>query len=150
MIARRVSALAGPPEETGVVLIAHGQPESRAKRDPEFDEGEAVFLNRVKQGLVEGGLPEHNVRLAWAEWREPDVTSAVRHLAALHCTRVCVVPATYPLDTLSTRLDLEQAVRQARVEQGVSTVTVPAWGDDPAVVDELARRVRETVEGARA
>jgi hypothetical protein len=56
---------------------------------------------------------------------------------------VLVVPAVFPLDTLALRLDLELAVRHARVNEGVSVVTLPGWRDDEAVVAELRARVIE-------
>ncbi len=145
-LTRRVMEASGNTEETGVVLVGHGQPEPRARRNPEMDEQETSFLNRMRMMLLEKGLPESNVRVAWSDWREPDVTSSVRHLAALGCRRVVVVPAVYPVDTLTTRLDLEMSARQARVDEAVTVVTLPAWRDDEAVMGELTKRVRNALE----
>ena len=127
--------------DTGVVLVGHGQPEERAKAYPSFDEEETVFLNRLRMLLIEKGIAESNVRIAWAEWGDPDVTSTVRHLAALGCQRILVVPAVYPLDAVTTKLDLEIAVRQARVAEGTVATTLPTWRDDDAVIEELRARV---------
>jgi len=126
---------------TGVVLVGHGQPEERARLHPEYDEQELLFLNRLRMLLVERGIADDFVRLAWADWGEPDITSSVRHLAALGCRRILVVPAVYPLDTVSTRLDLEVALRQARVADNILATTLPPWRDDDAVVAELHDRV---------
>lgn len=131
------------PDSTGVVLVGHGQPLERSRRNPVFDEAETVFMSRLRMLLAERGLPEDRIRIAWAEWADPDVTTEVRHLAALGCKRILVLPATYPVDTLASRLDLEIAVRQARVEEGVTAVTLPAWRDDPAVVAEIREQVLE-------
>jgi len=141
MLATRVNESAGGVTDVGVVLVGHGQPESRAKRNPSFDEHELSFLSRVRMLLLERGMPEESVRVAWADWSTPDVTSSVRHLAALGLHRILVVPAVFPLDTLATRLDLEMAVRQARVDDGVGVVTMPAWKDDDAVIAEVRERV---------
>jgi hypothetical protein len=56
---------------------------------------------------------------------------------------VVVLPGVFTLDTIGTRLDLEVAVRQARVDENVSVVTLPAWHDDEEVVGEIVERVRE-------
>src|SRR5664279_2599182 len=82
-------------------------------------------------------VPEQSVRIAWADWRAPEVTGTVRHLAALGCRRIIVSPTCFPLDSITTLLDLQLAVRQARVDETVSIVTLPAWHDDPALVEEL-------------
>ena len=64
----------------------------------------------------------------------------MRHVAALGCTRLVVAPACFPLDTVETMLELPLSVRQARIEEGVSIVSLAAWHDDPALVDELSAR----------
>ncbi len=135
----------GEPESTGVVLVGHGQPAEESLRDDELDQVETVLLNRVRLALVERGLPETHVRLAWAEWATPDVTSSVRHLAAVGPSRIVVLPTVFPLDTLATRLDLETAVRQARTSEEVETVILPAWGDDPTLIAELTRLISDTL-----
>ena len=142
MLASRVVATCEELPTSGVVLVGHGQPEERAHRNPSYDEEETAFLNRLRMKLVDAGLPDSNVRIAWAEWRTPDVTSAVRHLAALGCRRVVVMPGVFTLDTIGTRLDLELAVRQARVDDSVIVVTLPAWRDDEVVRHVIGERVR--------
>jgi protoheme ferro-lyase len=96
--------------------------------------------------LSERGIPDDKVRIAWADWGEPDITSSVRHLAALGCDRILTVPAVYPLDTVATRLDLEVSVRQARVSDSVVATTLSPWRDDEALIEELRSRVLTALE----
>ena len=145
MIAARALAETDDVTATGIVLVGQGQPEERALANREFDEQETAFLNRVRVLLVENGIAEQNARIAWADWRAPEVTSSVRHLAALGCRRIVVVPACFPLDSITTRLDLQLAVRQARVDESVSVVTLPAWHDDPALVEALRAEVVDCI-----
>jgi hypothetical protein len=58
-----------------------------------------------------------------------------------------VVPAAYPLETISTLLDFSAAARSARVDQSVAVTSLPAWRDDDQVVAELAARVTEALSG---
>lgn len=146
MQATKIMQALDDPRSTGVVLVGHGQPEDRARRNPDYDLDESRFLNRVRMLLTERGLADTHVKVAWSEWRTPDVSSSVRHLAALGCRRVIVMPTCYPLDTIGTRLDLEIAVRQSRVEETIAVVTMPAWRDDPAVVEELRSRAVRLVQ----
>lgn len=143
-LAERIRSSVTEPAKTGVVLVGHGQTEAEAQSDAAFAHAETVFLNRIRMSLLEEGLPEDNVKLAWAEWSQPDVTSTVRHFAALGCERIVVVPAVHPVDTLATRLDLEIAVRQARVDESVSAVVSPTWRDEP----ELIKAVTRVIENA--
>jgi protoheme ferro-lyase len=137
LVTERILQVVGEMEAAGVVLVGRGQPEDRARDRRDFDSQETAFLNRVRMLLLESALAEQNVMIAWAEWRTPEVTSTVRHLAALGCRRIVVAPACFPFDSIATVLDLQLAVRQARVEDGVSVVTLPAWHDDPAFAEEL-------------
>lgn len=146
MVAGRVLGHVTNASDTGVVLVGHGRPEVAARRDRAYDEIETTFLNRVRAELVDRGLESQKVRLAWAEWEEPDVTSTVRHVAALGCRRIVICPAVHPFDSLATRLDLEIAVRQARLAEDVSTITLGAWGDDEALIAEVRARVVDALE----
>jgi hypothetical protein len=136
-ITGRVLAVAGDLSAAGVVLIGQGQPEGRSRDRRAFDEQEIAFLNRVRMLLVDRGVPDQSVRIAWADWRSPEVTGTVRHLAALGCRRIVVSPSCFPLDSITTMLDLKLSVRQARVDETVSVITLPAYHDDPAFIEEL-------------
>jgi protoheme ferro-lyase len=141
MVTSRIARAVADPHVTGVVLVGHGQPPQIAHRNPRMDEEETRFLSRLRMQLVDTGLSGEKVHIAWTDWGEPDVTTSVRHLVAAGCSRVIISPAVYPLDTLATGLDLEIAVRQARVHQSASIVTLPPWKNDPAVIEELRARV---------
>lgn len=137
LVAQRILQVVGDAVAVGVVLVGQAQPDDRARDRRDFDNQEAAFLNRVRMLLLDGSLSEQNVRIAWAEWRTPEITGTVRHLAALGCRKIVVAPACFPFDSIATVLDMQLAVRQARVEDGISVVTLPAWHDDPAFAEEL-------------
>ena len=145
LVSTRIMAIVGDPMAGGVVLVGQGQPEDRSRDRREFDEQETSFLNQVRMLLLERGVPEQSVRLAWADWRTPEVTGTVRHLAALGCRRIVVSPACFPLDSITTMLDLQLSVRQARVDETVSVVTLPSWHDDPAFAEELSTGVEQAM-----
>ena len=70
----------------------------------------------------------------------------MRHLAALGCRTVVVMPACFPLDSIATMLDLPLSVRQARVGQGVNVLTLHAWHDDPGFVEALRSKVTSALD----
>lgn len=149
LVTAKVLSVAHEVSTTGVLLVGIGQPEPRSRTYQSFDEREQAFLSRVRMLLIERGVAANSVRLAWSEWRMPDVTSGVRHLAALGCSRLIVVPACFPLDSIATLLDLPMATRQARVEDTLSVVTLHAWGDDNALVAELREQTLAALEESR-
>lgn len=133
----------------GVVLVGEGQPEAWESHDQGWRERENYFNQRVRLLLTERGIREQHVRAAWLEWQTPDVTEAVRHLAALGCERIVIAPSTIACVTLSTAIDLEHMVASARVAEDVQTVTLAPWGDDPALAQATAEAARQALEHAR-
>ncbi len=146
--ARVIDALQGTPlDQAGVALLGHGVPSEIDERHPAATEQETFFHQRIRARLREAGIDEQRVRLGWIEWQEPGLTEVVRHLAALGCARIVVVPASMPAETLSTLIDARDGVSQARVEPATEVVILPAWGDDPAVAQALAVAVRDVSDG---
>lgn len=133
------------PDEVGVALVGEGQPSAWEEFDHGWRERENYFNQRVRLLLTDHGIHAENVRTAWLEWQSPDVTEAVRHLAALGCIRIIVAPSTIPGVTLATALDLEHMVASARVNENVQTVTLPPWGDDPALAAAAAEAILRTM-----
>jgi protoheme ferro-lyase len=150
LVTNRVMAVAGDPSAAGIVLVGQGQPSDRARDMRDFDEQETAFLNHVRMLLTERGVAEQSIRIAWADWRTPEVTGTVRHVAALGCRRIIVSPACFPFDSITTLLDIQLAVRQARVDESVSVVTLPAWHDDPAFVEELRADISVAISAPSA
>lgn len=131
--------------EAGVVLVDQGLPPLWERRYAAAANVENYFDQRVRMLLCEAGLSEQHVRIAWLDWQTPDVTEAVRHLAALGCTRIVVAAATIALPTLETVLDLGHAISLARVPEGVHVVTLRPWGDDEAFVDAVCASALESL-----
>ena len=146
LVAARALSVAGDLSSCGVVLVGQAQPEERSRIAGDFDLEETRFLNQVRMLLIERGVPEQQIHIAWADWRSPEVTGSVRHLAALGCRNVIVVPACFPLDSITTMLDLPLSVRQARVDQSVNVLTLHAWHDDPGLVEALRATVTSAMD----
>ncbi|MDO8915618.1 MAG: ferrochelatase [Coriobacteriia bacterium] len=143
----------GPRATDGIVLVAQGQPWQWDSEWPQSCEQTTFFVQRVRAGLVAAGALEANVRAAWLDWQDPGVTEVVRHLAALGCERIVIVPATTPADTLETAIDLPAAVEQAAIDPGIKIEILHGWGDDPAIatvlVDEIERGLSELGDAER-
>ena len=95
LVAAKALAVAGDPASCGMVLVGQAQPEERSRIASAFDHQETGFLNQIRVLVIERGIPETHVHIAWSDWRSPEVTGSVRHLAALGCRTVVVVPACF-------------------------------------------------------
>lgn len=146
-LAERVLALTNgiDPAELGVVLVDPGLPPLWERRYTGAQNVENYFDQRVRLLLCEAGIAEHHVRVAWLEWQTPDVTEAVRHLAALGCRRIVVAASTIALPTLDTALDLGHAIALARVPADVQVVTVSPWGDDAGFIEAVCRSAADAL-----
>lgn len=149
-LAERILASAGdtPPGNIGVALVCSGSPEVWERRYAASGQTENYFIQRVRMLLVEAGLSDEHVKVAWLEWQTPDVTETVRHLAVLGCRRIITVPATTILPTLETLLDLDRAVSYARVPASVTTVTLGPWEDDDVLVAAVRAVASAALEDA--
>jgi hypothetical protein len=146
LVASKALAVADDPLNSGIVLVGQAQPEERSRIAGSFDQHETGFLNQIRMMLVDEGVPDQQVRIAWADWRSPEVTESVRHLAALGCRTVVVLPACFPLDSIATMLDIPLSVRQARVNQSVNVLVLHAWHDDPRLVEVLRAQVLSALD----
>lgn len=147
LVTRILSATAGAePAGVGVVLVGEGLPEPWARRYAIAAATENYFNQRVRVLLGELGISDRHVRLAWLDWQTPDVTEAVRHLAALGCTRIVVTPSTIALPTLETTLDLGHSISLARVPSNVKVVSLPTWADDQSLAEAIARSATEATD----
>jgi sirohydrochlorin ferrochelatase len=150
LVAAKALAVVGDPTACGVVLVGQAQPAERSRDAGAFDQQESRFLNQVRVLLVERGVPEDRVHLAWADWRSPEVSGSVRHLSALGCRTVVVVPACFPLDSITTMLDVPLSVRQARVDEDVKVLTLHAWHDDDGLVEALRATIVSALDSSEA
>lgn len=150
-LAGRVSELVSDvdPAQVGVVLVEEGAPPQWQKRYPAHGAMENYFDQRSRMALAELGIDERRLRVAWIDWQSPDVTESVRHLAALGCTRILVVPGAIALPTLETSLDLEHAVALARVPADVSAITLAPWGDQEVFAAAVKRSAEQALRGLR-
>lgn len=146
-LAERILASAQCAErhDVGVVLVSPGTPAEWERQHPDAREEENYFNQRVRMHLCSAGIDERAARIAWLDWRTPDVTEAVRHVAALGRSHIVVAPSTIVLPSLETTVDLRHAVDGARVPESVTVVTLPCWADDDGLVEAIVR----TVEAAR-
>lgn len=149
MAERIIAATAGiHAESVGVLLVSEGSPEAWERRYSGASEADTYFNQRVKVLLADAGILEPHIRTAYIEWMAPDVTEALRHVAALGCTRIVVAPTTIALPTLETSLDLGHAIALARVPEDVLVVALNPWGDDDVFADAVRRSAAAALEAA--
>lgn len=125
--------------DVGVVLVCAGAPPEWEHNHAAARADENFFNQRVRMLLADAGLEERCVRIAWLDWQTPDVTEAVRHTAALGCTRIVVAPSTITTPSLDSAFELERAIEGARLPDSVRVVSLDPWADDSGFADAVVR-----------
>lgn len=145
LVAEQVLSVSSNPAREGVALVVHGQPGEHAKTNPAFDVHENAFANRVRALVCDKGFAPEHVRVCSAEWSDPGVTEAVRHLGALGCERIAIASVCQPFANLQTLIDIPAAARDARLPESVTVVHTPPWGESETFASVLAEEIRRAV-----
>jgi protoheme ferro-lyase len=150
-LARRITEAAGDfgAAETGAVLVSDGTPPVWEREHDDARTRENYFNQRVRMTLTDAGLDERTVRISWLQWQSPDVTEAIRHVAALGGKTVIVAPSTIALPSLDTAVDLDRAVSAARLPNSASMTVLDCWAGDEGFDDAVYRSARTALETAR-
>jgi protoporphyrin/coproporphyrin ferrochelatase len=146
--ARVRSALAGLPAATEVLFTAHSLPERVLEGDPYTDE----LAASARAIAARVGLDGSQWRLAWQSagrtpepWRGPDVAEVIRALGAAgsgSVAGVLVCPQGFTSDHLEVLYDLDIDARRVAEQSGLAFARTASINDDPAVMADLADRVR--------
>jgi protoporphyrin/coproporphyrin ferrochelatase len=144
--ARVRSALAGVPAATEVLFTAHSLPERVLEGDPYADE----LLASARAIAERTGLDDGRWRLAWQSagrtpepWRGPDVAEVIRSLGASGSVAgVLVCPQGFTSDHLEVLYDLDVDAQRVAEQAGLAFARTDSINDDPAVMADLADRVR--------
>jgi protoporphyrin/coproporphyrin ferrochelatase len=147
--ARVRSALAGLPAATEVLFTAHSLPERVLEGDPYADE----LAASARAIASRAGLDDRRWRLAWQSagrtpepWRGPDVAEVIRSQTADSSSGsvagVLVCPQGFTSDHLEILYDLDIDARRVAEEAGLAFARTASINDDPAVMADLADRVR--------
>jgi ferrochelatase len=106
-----------------------------------------VRITRAQAAALEAELGGGFAAAAGMRFSTPSIDAAVRDLVDRGADRVvgiCMSPQWSPL----LMGGYEDALREAAVGAGVTSVIAPAWHREPAFVDALAERLREARAGA--
>ena len=139
VLVSRVTDVAPDPAGTGVVLLSMASVQPDHTPTASTDDVEAALLGSLSVSLVEAGFDAQSMRIAWARDAETQALEHVRHLALQGLSRIVVVQAVTPFDTLDSVIEMDLARRAMR--DRCEVVAVGGWGADERICAELARLV---------
>lgn len=156
MFVNRVNANRGDTskDRTGVLLVAHGQPEEWDEIWPLQTEQEILFGNRILDRLEAAGYPRKNLAKAWMSFKKPKPASIVEELRANGVEKLLFMSYTIAAAGMHSQYDIPDLVYEADVPADFPIINLGAWGNDPLAILALKEKIdvamnRQVVSSAK-
>jgi sirohydrochlorin ferrochelatase len=127
--------------KVGVLLVGHGQPD---EWDVEWETEtmqEIGFRENVLARLQADGYRPELLSLAWMEFKEPKPRTKIEEFVQLGAEKVFYFSAAISADAMHSQYDVPNLIQEARIPEGVSTVNLGAWNDDPIVIQAIKDKI---------
>jgi protoheme ferro-lyase len=130
-------------EETGILLVGHGQPDEWDEEWATETEQETSFRQEILRLLANDGYMVENLSLAWMEFKEPKPAKKVEEFVKNGVKQVLYFSAANSADAIHSQYDVPELVHEAKIPDGVVTKNLGAWNNDPIVI----RAIKEKIDG---
>lgn len=142
MIVERALKAAGDmnTSDIGVLLVAHGQPASWDAIFKKQPEQENSFRLATKKLLAAEGFKDGNIALAYMEFKQPDIKTAVQGLLGGGVKKILVSPVNISAESIHSEHEIPSMVDRAGVPPSIPVVHLGAWNDDQVLIDDLLER----------
>ena len=130
-----------PREQTGVLLVGHGQPDEWDEEWPTLTEQEIGFREDILARFVADGYRRENLSLAWMMFKEPQPGPKIEEWAARGLTQVIYIPAAISADAIHSQADIPELVEAARVPEDFPRINLGAWNNDPLTIDAIQAKI---------
>jgi len=143
MFVDRVNANRGNTDKakTGVLLVAHGQPEEWDELWPLQTEQEMLFGERVLERLVADGYRRENLGKAWMSFKEPKPAGLVEEIHANGVDKLFFFSYTIAAAGMHSQYDIPALVHLADVPEDFPIIDLGAWGNDPVAIQALKEKI---------
>lgn len=136
------------PEEAGVVLASHGEPDRWTELsldNTRCKEQETAFCACIKKGLAERGFIWDNIMQGFNEFTRPDLPEAVAKLMDQKIKKLIVTPSFGTTDGIHVNYDIPCKVTSAVQNHAVEVVCLKGWNDDPLLITAYVELIKEAL-----
>jgi protoheme ferro-lyase len=149
MFVQRVNANRGdtPKADTGILLVAHGQPEQWDEIWPLQTEHEMLFGDRIIERLEADGYPRQNLGKAWMSFKKPKPAELVEQIHAEGVDKLMFFSYTIAAAGMHSQYDIPALVAQGDVPDDFPIVDLGAWGNDPLAIQALKEKIDAAMRG---
>jgi hypothetical protein len=143
MFVDRVNANRGNTEKskTGVLLVAHGQPEEWDEIWPLQTEHEMFFGNQILDRLVADGYRRDNLGKGWMSFKEPKPAVEVERIHANGVDKLLFFSYTIAAAGIHSQYDIPALVYEGDVPDDFPIIDLGAWGNDPIAILAIKEKI---------
>jgi protoheme ferro-lyase len=127
--------------DAGILLVAHGQPASWDALFKKQPVQENDFRLETKKMLMADGYKEQNIALAYMEFKQPDIQTAVQGLLAGGVKKILVSPVNISAESIHSEHEIPSMVERSGAPSSIPVVHLGAWNDDQLLIDELLEQL---------
>lgn len=135
-----------PPNQVGILLVAHGQPPEWDKIFPKQTQQEIDFRLSIRDRLVRAGYPAENISLAWMEYREPTPQQGLRDLLQQNARLILVFSSSISAEGIHSAYEIPEMLSEVPLPEQVRMINLGAWNDHPLVLQAIAERIEVCLE----
>jgi sirohydrochlorin ferrochelatase len=132
-----------PRENTGILLVGHGQPKAWDALYPTQTEHENRYREGIRDLLVEHGYRVETIVPVWMSFQKPTIAEGLRALVAGGAKKILVFSVSISAASLHSEVDVPEAIHKVHLSKDVEVVNLGAFGDpfDPLVVEAIREKV---------
>jgi len=126
---------------TGVLLVAHGQPDEWDAIWPLQTEQEVLFGDSILEQFAADGYPRENLSKAWMSFKEPKPAGIAEQLYAEGIEQLFFFSYTIAAAGMHSQYDIPALVAEADLPDDFPVVNLGAWGNDPLAIQALKEKI---------
>lgn len=141
----KINSIVAPADRqnTGIILVGHGQPEEWDREFPTETQQETSFRADVLRQMELKGYKADNLKLAWMEFREPTVNKAVDQLVKNGVDRIYYFSTIIGSESIHSKYDVPHQMKEVKIPDKVKLQQLSAFGDKSGIVRALIERIEE-------
>lgn len=133
-------------EETGVLLVGHGQPDEWDKEWPTETEHEIGFRQDILKLFADDGYRLEHLSLAWMEFKSPKPATKIEEFVSNGVRQILYFSAAISADTIHSQYDVPELIHEAKIPEEIVLKNLGTWNNDPIVILAIKEKIDRVFE----
>ncbi len=133
-------------EETGVLLVGHGQPDEWDREWPTETEHEIGFRQDILKLFAADGYRLEHLSLAWMEFKAPKPAKKIEEFVSSGVRQILYFSAAISADAIHSQYDVPELIHEAKIPEEIVLKNLGAWNNDPIVILAIKEKIDRVFE----